>query len=102
MGTICERVPLITYNSPVDWSGITRDAGLGAVLFAENSRFTIEYLDTSGAAITPPITEFNLINDIRRIKVTVEVRSAVPLRDGSTYTAAVSQTYSLRNLNYLF
>lgn len=102
MGTIAERVPMIIYDSPNDWSGITRDAGLGAVLFANNSRFSVDYLDSSGTAIIPPLTEFDLINDIRRIRLTVEVQSSTPLRDGSTYTATVSQTYSLRNLNYLF
>lgn len=102
MGTICERVPLITYNSPADWSGITRDAGLGNVLFGQNSKFTVAYLDYNGNEIAPPLTELDLVNSLRKIRVTVEVQSDTQLRDGNFYTAAVSQTYSLRNLNYLF
>ena len=102
MGTICERVPLITYTSPADGSGITRDAGLGAVLFAQNSRFTLDYVDFNGNAMALPITANDLVNSVRRVRVTVTVDSESPLRDGTIYTATVSQTYSLRNLNYLF
>ena len=100
MGSIFERVPTVTYASTVN--GITRDAGLGPVLMAKKSSMNIEYLDHTGATIALPLTEDILINNLRRIRVTVNVENDGRLRDGSVYTATVSQTFALRNLNYLF
>lgn len=102
IGTILEEVPEITFNSPSDWSGITRNSGFGNVLLAPDSRFSVVYLDQAGATITLPLTTSILVDTLRKLRLTVAVRSSRPLTNGTTYTATSSQTFTLRNLNYLF
>lgn len=109
MGTLCENVSLVTYESFADWSGITRDAGNGSVVMAPNSTMTLTYLDENGSAITlpltpdcpsPPCTD-SLTDNLRSIQVSVSVRSSSNLSDGSTYTATMTQTFGIRNLGLL-
>ena len=102
MGSICEEVPLVTYNSAEDGSGITRDSGFGAILLGEQSTMTLEYLDHDGNPLTLPISNADVINTLRSIRVTVTLRSSSLLKSGQPYEATVTQTAGIRNLNYFF
>ena len=62
----------------------------------------LEYLDENGAVLTPPLLNTDLVNSLRKIRVTVSVNSSSVLADGSTYTASASQVFAIRNLNYVF
>ena len=101
-GSICEEVPSVTYASPGGAAGITRDSGFGAVSLGPDSAFVLEYLDENGAVLTPPLLNTDLVNSLRKIRVTVSVNSSSVLADGSTYTASASQVFAIRNLNYVF
>jgi len=100
MGSVLERVPAISYSSSAE--GIFRNAGLGAVLMAPRGVLTFEYLNADGGVLELPLTETALIQELRRIRVTIAVEADRELSDGSTHTATLSQTYSLRNLNTHF
>jgi type II secretory pathway pseudopilin PulG len=102
MGSILEEVPLITFNSPNDGSGITRDSGFGEVIMGEGSTMTLDYLDVNGNSITLPLTNEIVLNNLRAIRVTVSLTASTPLSDGSTYTANAVQVFGLRNLTYVF
>ena len=93
-----EKVSTVTYESPSDWSGITRNNGSGAVLLSPNSTFSIRYLDESGNAIALPLTEAKYEDELASIEITVQVRGRQALKDGSTYTAEAMQAITLRNL----
>lgn len=101
-GSLLEAVNTVTYDSPSLSTGILRNSGGSAVTMANNATMTFKYFNSAGTEITTlPLTELNLINDLRVIEVTVNVQSTKPLKDGSTYTATVTQAFGLRNLNYL-
>ncbi len=100
-GNTVERVTLVTYNSPIDWSGVTRNDGSGAIVLAPNSTFTLAYRDSAGATIALPLTADSIQNTLASINVTVYVRGDKPLFDGGTYTAQASHTVALRNLNLI-
>lgn len=102
MGSICEEVPLVTYNSPEDGSGITRDSGFGPVLLGEDSTMSLEYLDYTGAAMELPLTNESVIGLLRSIRINVTITSRENLSSGEPYTTTVTQTVGIRNLNYLF
>ncbi len=110
MGSILEIVPNVTYNSPTDWSGITRDAGDGEVLLAPNSTMSITYLNQAGTAITLPLTATptdpypaNDIQNVRSLRITVQVRSTKTLLStGALYTATATQSVAVRNFNYFY
>lgn len=101
-GSICEEVPIITYLSANDGSGISRDSGFGSVLLGRNSTMTLTYLDPNGAAIALPLTETSLVNSLRAIRIRISVQSENKMKSGATYTATVEQVVGLRNLNYFF
>ncbi|MCB0339190.1 MAG: hypothetical protein KDD53_06285, partial [Bdellovibrionales bacterium] len=85
-----------------DGSGITRDSGFGTVLMGPNSTMELTYLDMDGNTLTLPITNTDVINSLRAIRVTVNLTSEQSLSTGTPYIATVSQTFGLRNLNYLY
>ncbi|NLF25009.1 MAG: hypothetical protein GX589_05045 [Deltaproteobacteria bacterium] len=101
-GSLLEEVPMVTFDSPADNSGITRDSGYGAVMLGAGSTMTLEYLDQNGATIGLPLTLQKLAGQLRLIRVTVTMPSSKKFSDGSIYTATASQTVGLRNLNYTF
>lgn len=63
---------------------------------------TLTYLDINGNALSPPITNDDVINLLRSITVTVALTSNSTLSDGEQFTATVTQTVGIRNLNYFF
>lgn len=98
-GSLVSRVTNVTFDSPADWSGVTRDPETGAVVLAPNSSFTVEYLDSSGAAIAIPLTSSSVADNLTSIRLTVSVRGDAELRSGGIYTATAVETIALRNLN---
>ena len=101
-GSIAENVSVVTYDSPSDGSGVTRNNGSGASLMAPNSTFVLDYLDENGNSLTLPLTQATLTDSLRMIDVTVNVTSSDQLSDGSNFSASVTQRVGLRNLNYVF
>ena len=102
MGSMLEEVPLINFNSPTDGSGVVRDSGFGTVLMAPNSTMLLEYFDIDGNAVTLPLTNQTVMEDLRAIRVTITLTASQPLSDGDTYNATAQQTFGLRNLTYVF
>ena len=100
VGSIFEVVPQVTFDNAV--SGITRDSGDGAILMGADSVMTLEYLSDTGATLTPPLTEANIVGSLRAIKVTIVHTSSSLLRDGTNHSVTLEQTYGIRNLNYLY
>lgn len=97
-GSVVSRVTDVVFDSPVSWSGITRDIGGGPVLLAPNSLVTFTYYDSAGALLTPPLTAAQIKDNLAAIDVVVSVRSGVPLRNGNVYTATSTHRVTLRNL----
>lgn len=100
-GSLLEAVNIITYDSPGWASGILRSNGGASITMAQNATMSFKYLTEAGVEVATPLTESALINQIRAIEVTVNVRSTSPLKSGGYYTSTVQQIYGLRNLNYL-
>ena len=101
IGSLSEGVNVVTYDAPDFATGILRSNGGSSVTMANNATMSFRYLTDTGAELSLPLTELNLINDLRAIEVTVNVRSDKPLKNGDIYTATVKQVFGLRNLNYL-
>lgn len=104
MGSTLEEIRLIIYRSEADGSAIYRsnDNGTTEILLAEDGTVGFEYIKHDNTILTPPITNSNVVNDLRSIRVTVNITSDQPLSDGSTYTATTQQVVGLRNLTYAF
>lgn len=101
MGSILEEVPIVTYTY-TPGTGITRDSGYGAVLLGNNASMTLEYRDSAGNVLTPPLTNTVVVDQLRAIKVTIALTSDAKLKSGENYTATVEGVFGLRNLNYLY
>jgi hypothetical protein len=97
-GSTVSRVSTITYESPADGSGVTRDTGEGPVALEPNSTFNLDYLDATGTEITPPLTAAAIAANLYTIRVTVSVQASQPLYDGTTYSTEAVQEIGLRNL----
>jgi hypothetical protein len=97
-GSTVDRVSKLVFNSPPDWSGITRDAELGAVVVAPKSRFMLSYLNASGGQVSLPLTEAKILNEVSSLILTVMVKSDRPLKRGEHYLAQTQQVVALRNL----
>lgn len=102
MGSVLEEVPIVTYNSPIDGSGVTRDSGFGPVLMGHNTVMSLEYLSANGSAVPLPLTEVTVVDSLRAVRVTIQKNSAKTLSNGQPYSVSVSQTFGVRNLNYLY
>lgn len=98
-GSTINRVTDVTFNSPLDGSGITRDTGSGALLVAPNSSFTITYLDGAGVSLAPPLTPAVISSQLASLRLSVSVTSRQPLKNGTTYTATAERRIALRNMN---
>ena len=99
-GCTASRVTTVTYNSPSDWSGITRNNQRTTEVIAVQSTFSIRYLDGSGNELTLPLTAAVIDDSLAQVELTISVRTTNPLRDGSIYTAILLKRIALRNLNY--
>ena len=98
-GSLVTRVDTITYESKAADSTIHRIDENGDVTIAENSAFTLEYLDVSGTTIALPLTNVKVEDDLGVIRLTVTVDGERPLSDDTDYTATATQVINLRNLN---
>ncbi|MCB0324730.1 MAG: hypothetical protein KDD69_14205 [Bdellovibrionales bacterium] len=101
-GTILEVVPIVSFDSPNDGSGITRDSGYGPVLLAENSSMQLTYFSHDGTTLTPPLTNTDIVNSLRSILVQITVTSPKNLSTGVPYSTTIEQRVGIRNLNYVF
>lgn len=108
-GSLFEVVPIITYTSGVNYGAVTRDDGNGAVNLLSNGKFTLEFLNSDGDPITLPLVASSAdpfpdeaIQNVRAIRVTVEVQSPSPLTGGNYYYATAEQTVGIRNLNFKY
>lgn len=102
MGTLLEEVSLVTWDSPSDGSGITRDSGYGAVQLGAGSSFELTYLDPLGNTLALPLTNISVVGELRAVRITINQQSSNNLKDGSKYTATITQTFGIRNLNYQY
>lgn len=100
VGSIFEVVPQVSFANSA--SGITRDSGPGAILLGNNSTLTLDYLDNSGTSLALPLSEIDIVNSLRSIRLTIVHTSSSPLRDGTDYTVTLDQVFGIRNLNYLY
>lgn len=98
-GSILTRISDVVYDSPDDWSGITRDNGDGTVTLATNSRFGITYLDGDGNELALPLTAAVIVDQLAAVELQVRVQSRQPLKSGEYYVADARQRIALRNVN---
>lgn len=102
-GSILEEVPEVTYRHDTVANQITRNSGAADVVIANNASIEFEYLDSAGAAITLPLDNVKVVDELRAIRVSVTVTSSQQLSStGEAHTAEASLVFGLRNLNYLF
>lgn len=92
-----DKVSDVSFTSAT--GGITRGLGGTAVLLSPRSAFTARYLNSSGGALTLPLTVTTIKDNLASIELTVTVSSPRPLLDGQIYTSQAIQTVALRNLN---
>lgn len=97
-GSLVARVSSVAYNSPVDGSGVVRNAGMGNIVLQPKSTFSIEYLDGSGTALALPLTAAIVKDNLYSVRLTVNVQSDKTLKDGSNYSSTASHVIALRNL----
>lgn len=98
IGSHVERVETITFQSPVDDSGIVRDVAGTDVTLGPRTTFSATYLDSNGAVLVLPLTADVITNNLSAIRLDVSVTSAMDLTTGGPYTATVQKTIALRNL----
>jgi prepilin-type N-terminal cleavage/methylation domain-containing protein len=101
-GSVLEPVPIVTYTDEWLNTGVSRDSGNGKVLLGENASVSFEYLDKDGSEMTLPLTEFDLVNNFRSVRINVEKISFTPLSTGENYEVNLSQIVSIRNLSLLY
>lgn len=97
-GSLAQPVTTVTYTSPADGSGITRQGKSAATLISPRSSFSLEYRDGSGAALSLPLSSAALADNLTSIRLSVSVNSARAMQNGSVYQAQASHTIALRNL----
>jgi len=97
-GSILEPVSTISYE--VISGVIHREEDGNDVVMARNANLTFRYLDQNEDDI--PLTELNLINEIKNIEVEVSVTSDRNTSNGAPYTALINQTFSMRKFNYVY
>ena len=100
-GSTLNRVSTVTYRSPSNWSGVTRqssDDGVGSVVLNPNTRFTVSYQDASGSTLPLPLTAAVVADNLSSLLLTVRARADRPLTSGVIYEAAASAQVSIRNL----
>lgn len=102
MGSTFEEVPVVVYESLADGTGITRDSGFGPVIMANSASMELEYLDWNLNVLALPLTNTDVINSLRAIRVTINVDGKRQLSTGENFTATVTQIAGLRNLNFLY
>lgn len=95
-GSTIEPVKLITFTSPNDQSGITRNDSSSTALLSPRSSFTLTYRNATGATMTLPLTTANIKDSLTSLQLVVSVSRT--LRTGATYTAIADHTIALRNL----
>jgi prepilin-type N-terminal cleavage/methylation domain-containing protein len=98
-GALVARVTTVSYTSPVDGSGITRDPESGPQLIAPRSTFTLRYFDGTGTELAPPLAAATIADALASVLLTVTVNADRPSRDGSIYAATVEQRIAFRNMN---
>lgn len=97
-GSVVHKVSDINYTSPVSGAGITRSNGTSTITVVPSSTFTLAYYDSTGATLTPPLTESQIQSDLCAVGITVSVTSASALRSGDLYTSTGTDRIALRNL----
>jgi len=95
-GSMVYKVVVQTFNSPVDWSGITINQGLGAAVIAPNTTFLASYLDRDDATVV--LSDRKVETTLAKIELTVYARGAATLTDGSVYTAWAKQKVGIPHL----
>lgn len=100
IGSVVAPVQTVVYNSPNNWSGVTRDDGRGVLLLLANSQFSLRYLNSSGNPIPLPLSATNIASDLAGIEVTVTVQSTQTLKNSENqhYQVQLSRVAALRNL----
>lgn len=98
-GSSVYKTDLVEYDSPGDWSGITRDSGSGEMTVLPNSKFTLTYYDENGNTISPPLSRSDIANNLSSLHLKIDIQSRTTLKDGSYYLATAEQSILLRNLN---
>lgn len=98
-GSSVEPVTKVTYANSA--AGITRDQGSGPVLLAPSSSFSITYLDSSGTALTTPLSTQAITDSLGavRLQVSLQLSSNSSGTSTQTFSATSSQTVALRNVN---
>lgn len=96
-GTIVEPVQSITYTS--NGSAITRAIGNQAAVTLTGGAFSIQYLDSTGAAMALPLTTATMGTSLYSLSLTIGVPSTRTLSSGSTYYSTLTSRVALRVLN---
>lgn len=97
-GSILEPVSEIELDSAADWTGITHTTGSASEILLPNSQFSIQYLDSDGALLTPPLSAAEIAGSLSSVDLTVRVRAKRKLRSGADYTAELHRVIALRNI----
>lgn len=101
-GSVLEPVPIVTFNDEWLNFGITRDSGNGKILLGENASLTLDYLDKNNNEMSLPLSEADLVNSLRAVRVNIEKTSFTPLSTGENYKVSLSQVVSIRNLSLIY
>ncbi|MCB0336435.1 MAG: hypothetical protein KDD62_09015 [Bdellovibrionales bacterium] len=91
----------ITYSSPGGGAGILRSDGLNTLTLDPNSTLSFSYLDSTGTALTLPMSNSDIANSLSAIQFTLTITATEPLKDGTFYTKTITKIVNLRNLNLI-
>lgn len=97
-GSSVSLVETVIYDSPSDWSGITRDSGAGEMIILPQSKFILSYHDIDRNTLSLPLSRNDIANNLAMIHLSVQAQSDRKLKDGSNYLATAEQDIILRNL----
>lgn len=99
-GSILEPVSEIEFVSLPDWAGIRRISENTDEILLPNSQFSVEYLESDGSRLNPPLSSEVLAGQLSAVHLTVRVRTRRKLHaSGSEFVAELQRTIALRNIN---
>lgn len=102
VGSLVEKVNVITYDNPALGNSITRNDGNTTLTLAPGSSFSLQFIDINGSTLSLPLTRSVVVNNLRSLRLTINVQSSKRLTTGSFYTATVSHEVGIRNLGLVY
>lgn len=100
----CSLEPVALISLKNQGNKIIRNSGFGDIVLANNSNFTLNYLDKAGNILTLPLTANDLLSNLGSVELIVTTTSTkiqkILSTPGSVHTLTKSHIFGLRSFNF--